>query len=248
MELGLAEKVIIVTGAGRGLGRAMALGFAKAESFIVVNDIEGAMAERTTAEVLQHTKKSIAIQADVSSYDDVGRLVDEVIGIFGRVDILINNAAIFSVNRFTDTKPQEWTRLIEIDLVGYLNTIHAVLPHMIERRYGKIVNISSAAAKLGGAYNVAYSSAKGGVNSLVKAVAREVGRYGINVNAVCPGMIKNPESDIIKEYEAEVVRGCPLGRLGDPSDVVDLVIFLASDRASYITGQTISVDGGFTMQ
>jgi len=248
MDLGLSEKVVIVTGAGGQLGREMALGFARERSFVVVNDIDGSAAESTASEVLQYTEKSLGLQGDVSSYDNVKALVDEVIRTFGQVDVLVNNAAIFNPKLFMDTDHKEWLPLLQVDLVGYLNTMHAVLPHMTERRYGKIVCISSAAAKLGAANNAIYSAAKGGINSFVKATAREVGRRGININAVCPAIITRPESAFQKENMDKIVRAYPLGRLADPGDIVDPVLFLASDRAGYITGQAISVDGGFSMQ
>ncbi len=249
MDLGLAGKVVIVTGAGRSIGRQIALAFAQERASVVVNDVDASTAEATLSDVLRSTENALAIPADVSSYGDIKKMVEQAEAEFGRVDVLVNNAAAFLKKAFVETDYREWAPVIKVDLVGIMNTVHCVLPGMIERRYGRIVNISSDAGKVGQANNAVYSAAKAGANGFVKAIAREVGRYDITVNAVSPGIVKTPRSqEIPSEREERIVKLYPLRRLGRMDDIAEMVLFLASDRASYITGQTISVSGGFSMQ
>jgi NAD(P)-dependent dehydrogenase (short-subunit alcohol dehydrogenase family) len=270
MDLNLKEKVAIVTGAGRGIGRAIALTFAQEGAFVVVDDIDAEVAKDIAQKIVSLGSRSLAIGADVTKADQVSMIVSRTLDEFGKVDILINNAGIVydmvgpvARNLFVESSTEEWHREIELILYGTLNCIKAVIGNMIKQKSGRIVNISSDAGRTSPGLKgfSLYSAAKGGVIALTKGIAMEVAEYGITVNTVSPGLVRATRAMLAeklketrpKEYEyykyieQNVVGAIPLGRVGVPEDIAKLVVFLSSDAAQWITGQTYSVNGGQTM-
>jgi 2-hydroxycyclohexanecarboxyl-CoA dehydrogenase len=259
MDLGLGGRVAIVTGGASNLGRAITLGFAAEGARVVVADVDDAQAKKVEAGAPSGT--IIARHTDVTDPDSVNSTVQFVIGTLGRVDILVNCAGWTIDRLFTETPRAEWEKEIAIDTWGFINSVRAVLDPMIERRYGRIVSIGSDAGRMGEWREAVYSGTKASVIAMSKAIAREVGKHNITLNVVCPGLIVgSPEtsgvnsmwsSEQVEKFTPEVqekaAKSYPLRRLGTAEDVVPAVLLLASDRASYITGQTLSVSGGYTM-
>jgi 2-hydroxycyclohexanecarboxyl-CoA dehydrogenase len=258
MDLGLKGRVVIVTGGASNLGRAISLGFAGEGARVLIADVDLEQARRVEAEA---PSRLIARHTDVTDSDSVSSTVEFALASMGSVDVLVNCAG-WTVDRLFIEKPRsEWEREIAIDTWGFINCVRAVLEPMIERGYGRIVSIGSDAGRIGEWREAVYSGTKASVIAMSKSIAREVGKYGITLNVVCPGLVPGtPEtsghesmwaSDQGKLFSAEVLekaaRAYPLRRLGSPEDVVPAVLLLASDRASYITGQTLSVSGGYTM-
>jgi 2-hydroxycyclohexanecarboxyl-CoA dehydrogenase len=261
MDLGLAGQVVLITGAGSGIGQAIALGFAAEGSAVVVNDLTAERCTETVALVRQAGAATMAAPFDVSRLEAAQAGIAQVRSEFGRIDILVNNAAIMLNNvSFVESRPEDCEREIAVGLFGAMHCARTVLNGMIERGYGRIVNIVSDAARVGQEREVAYSSAKGGVIAFTKSLAREVGRHGITVNAVSPAATDTPlrremllrmESKIgaegVAAREEKVRRAYPVRRIGRPEDTAALVTFLASARAGHVTGQIHSVNGGFAM-
>lgn len=244
----LAGKTAIVTGAGRGIGREIALVFAREGCRVVIVDINEEDGERVLNEVKALGGEGLFIKTDVSNYGEVKSMVERVVERYGGVDILVNNAAVWNIKLFKDTNPDDWMREIKINYIGVLNCIHNVLPSMMEGG-GRIINIASDAGRVGEPWLANYSATKGAVISLTMALAKELGRYKITVNCVSPGVTKTPgaEKFIQSIGEERLVKAYPLGRLGLPSDVANVVLFLALDESNYITGQVISVSGGYVV-
>ncbi len=243
------DRVVLVTGAGRGIGRAIAEAFAKEGAKVVVNDINEETAKSTAQELKKLGGDAIGVKADVTDYDDVRRMVDEVKEVFGPVDILVNNAGFWTIKKFTDTTPEDWERDIRICYYGTLNCTHAVLKDMIGKKYGRVINIVSDAGRIGEPYLTVYSGAKAAVIGFSKALAKEVARHNITVNCVAAGVTKTPGVEgFLKSVggEEKLVRAYPRGRLGNPEDIANGVIFFALDQSEYITGQVISISGGYT--
>lgn len=244
----LTDKIVIVTGAGRGIGRGIAEKVGAEGATVVVADVDEAAA-RESAESLGGD--AVAIRVDVTSRESVEALVKEVVSRFGRVDVLVNNAGWDKAVPFVDSDPADWDRVIQINLYGVLNTSKAVLPVMAEQGHGSVVNIASDAGRVGSSGEAVYSAAKGGVIAFTKTVAREMARHQVNANCVCPGPTDTPlfaeiGGDNPKLREA-LTKAIPMRRLAQPADLANLVAFLASEEARYITGQTVSVSGGLTM-
>lgn len=244
----LEGKVAIITGSGRGLGKDMALRFAQEGADIVVNDILAKEMEATVQEVGKLGRKAIAVLADVSKKEDVTRLVDTAIATFSKVDILVNNAGAAHNFPLFDTTEEKWDQVIDVDLKGTFLCIQLLAPHMIKRKYGKIINIASGAG-LGSGLDVAYAAAKAGVVQMTKSCARELGPHGINVNSIAPGAIMTDQSykrtpEQVKQWVALRTKSTALGRVGTLADVSNLALFLASEESSFITGQTIPLNGG----
>jgi 2-hydroxycyclohexanecarboxyl-CoA dehydrogenase len=241
----LEGKKALVTGGASGIGAATCARLAAEGAEVWVGDIDVDGAERVAAEIAGH-----AISLDVTDIDAARAAVAAA----GRLDVLVNNAGTDEFGFFTYTTPEQWQRVIGINLMGVLNCTHAALPAMQEARYGRIVSISSEAGRVGSKGSAAYSAAKGGVIAFTKAIARENGRYGITANAIAPGPIETPllmgakEFGEIGEKVIETMKGATqLGRLGQPDEVAAAVAFLASDDASYVSGETLGVSGGLGM-
>lgn len=240
-------KVIIVTGAGSGIGREIAVSFGREGGSVAVNDISLESAEKVVKEVNEAGGKGLAVKADVSKGEEVREMVKKVLDAFGKVDVLVNNAAWWPVKYFMEQTEEEWDRQIRIIYYGTLYCTRAVLEHMVKQKSGVIINIISDAGRIGEPTLSVYSGAKAAVNMFSKALAKEVGRYGIRVNCVSPSLVETPGAQpfIEKIGKERLVRAYPLGRLGLPKDVASAVLFLASDQAEFITGQTLSVNGGY---
>jgi 2-hydroxycyclohexanecarboxyl-CoA dehydrogenase len=259
MDLGLAGRAVIVTGGASNLGRAITLGFAEEGARVVIADVDDAQARKVEREAPSGT--ITACHTDVTDPESVTAMVAFARRTMGTVDVLVNSAG-WTIDRLFMEKPRaEWEREIAIDMWGFINCTRAVLDVMVEKRYGRVVSIGSDAGRMGEWREAVYSGTKAGVIAMSKAIAREVGKFGITLNVVCPGLIVgSPEtsgagsmwsSEQLDKFTPEVrekaAKNYPLRRLGTADDVVPAVLLLASDRASYITGQTLSVSGGYTM-
>jgi NAD(P)-dependent dehydrogenase (short-subunit alcohol dehydrogenase family) len=245
-------KVAIVTGAGRGMGRAVALLLAREGAKVVVNDISGQTANAVADEARTHGADAMAVAGDVSKPEDVRRVVDATISQFGRIDILVNNAGIARPTSPLETIGEdEWASTVAVNLTGTFNFMKAVLPHMKERRSGKIVNISSIAGRSYSTFAGAhYTASKAGVLGLTRHAAREAAPFNVNINAVAPGTVDTPllHEHATPQRIADVAQArIPMGRVGQPEEEANLVAFLVSEEASFITGATVDVNGGQLM-
>lgn len=246
----LKGKVAVVTGGGRGIGRAIATRLAVAGADLIVADIDGVQAEKTAEEFSKQYQKSISIQLDVTQEKSADALVRIALEEFGKVDILVNNAGIMFRTRILDISLDEWNNTLLVNLTGPFLLTKAVLPLMKQNGYGRIVNISSSAGRsvstLGGAH---YTASKTALLGFTRAVAKEVASFGITVNAVCPGLMDTQmvRDTTTKEELENFVNSFPIQRIGLPEEVGDLVVFLCSERASYITGASIDINGGDLM-
>lgn len=237
----------IVTGASRGIGRAIAIKLAKSGIEVAVNyskDADGA--KKTVSAIKEFGGTACMFKADISSYKETQGLISDVTKAFGRIDILINNAGISKVGLFTDLKSDDIDEIIDVNLKGALNCSHCVLPQMISRKKGCIVNISSIWGNVGASCEVAYSCTKGGINAFTRALAKEMAPSKIRVNAVAPGVIDTTMNNNLTSEEKEDLRlEIPMERFGLPEDIANAVSFLCSKEADYITGQVLTVDGAF---
>lgn len=270
MDLNLKGKIAIVTGAGRGIGRAIALMLASDGAFVVVNDIDLAVAKDVAENIVSLGSRSLAIKADINNTDQVTAMTNQTLDEFGKVDILVNNAGIVydevgpvARKLFEESGPEDWRKDIGLILYGTLNCTKAVIGHMIKQRSGRIVNISSDQGRVNTGLKrfSIYGAAKGAVIAFTRNIAVEVAGYGITVNSVCPGLVRTTRALLaekqretkLKEYEnyknmeRTVVGTVPLGRIGEPDDIAKLVVFLASEAASWITGQCYIINGGAVM-
>lgn len=258
MDLGLRGAGVIVTGGASNIGRSIVHAFAEEGARVVLADIDVRRAEATAREA---TGEVSVQRTDVTDWDSAQAMVAAAVDGLGAVDVLVNCAG-WTIDRLFIEKPrEEWEKEIAIDMWGFINCTRAVLDHMIERKRGRIVSISSDAGRVGEWREAVYSGTKAGVIAMSKAIAREVGRYGITLNVVCPGFVpgkpetSGEESIWVREQGEQftpevldkVAKSYPLRRLGTPDDIAPAVLFLASDKASYITGQTLSVNGGYSM-
>jgi 2-hydroxycyclohexanecarboxyl-CoA dehydrogenase len=242
-------RTALVTGASQGIGRAIAHALADQGHNVVVADIKDEAAQETANAIA-----GTAVHLDVTDSSSVAAAVSEAEATTGPIGILVNNAGWDELRPFLETDETFWDRVIEINFKGALRLCHAVVPGMVEREYGRVVNLGSDAARVGSSLEAVYSGAKGAIVSFSKTLARETARHGVTVNAVCPGPTETP---LLKELMAEgdsgaraleaMRRAVPMRRLAQPEDVAAAVAFLASERAGYITGQTLSVSGGLTM-
>ncbi|MGQ0849304.1 MAG: SDR family NAD(P)-dependent oxidoreductase [Actinomycetota bacterium] len=248
----LVGKVAIITGAARGIGRGIAEKFSSEGATVVVTDVNQAGAMETARAISGGPAgRAVGMGCDVTSRESVTAMAGQVQSEFGRVDVLVNNAGWDKSGSFIDSHPADWDRIIQINLYGVLNTSKVVLPIMVEQGSGRVVNLASDAGRVGSSGEAVYSAAKGGVIAFTKTMAREMARHQVTVNCVCPGptdtaLFAAVTADDPKLRDA-LTRAIPLRRLGQPADLANVVAFLASDEAAYITGQTISVSGGLTM-
>jgi 3-oxoacyl-[acyl-carrier protein] reductase len=242
----LKEKIAIVTGAAQGIGRAIALGFAREGAKVVVGDIDVVKVEAVVKEIATLGTEALAVRVDVSDEGSVANLKEQVLHRFGRVDILVNNAGIYPPSPAVKMSEEEWDRVIDTNLGGNFLCSRAVVPHMRAQKSGRIISISSALAYKGARNGAHYAASKAGIIGFVKALARELAPNGITVNAICPGITDTaqPRGHRSKEEMEDQGKQNPLSRVGQAEDLVGPVIFLASDAASYITGQALIVNGG----
>jgi len=242
----LSNRAAIVTGSGRGIGRAIALKLAEAGASVVVNDIgEASVVEGVVTEIRAMNRPGLAVLADVSLSSDVDRMVETAVATFGKIDILVNNAGITRDQLLLRMSEEDWDRVMDIDLKSVFLCTRAVLRHMVRQRWGRIISIASIVGIIGNAGQTNYASAKAGIIGFTRSIAKEVASRGITANAIAPGFIDTQMTQQLKEEQRqELMRRIPLGYLGTPRDVAEAVAFLASEEARYITGQVLNVDGG----
>lgn len=244
----LKDKKAIVTGAGQGIGRSIALKLAQEGADVAIAESNPDTGTRTAKEVEAQGRKSLFISVDVANQKQVQAMVEQVLKAWKGIDILVNNAGFDRPGHLLKVKEEDWDAVLGVHLKGTLNCIQAVAPHMIEKGYGKIVNLSSVWGKRGAVSEISYSSAKAGIIGLTKSVARELGRYQINVNAILPGLIFTPTiAKIAEKYQNMIIENTPLRRIGQPEEVANVVAFLVSDEASFVTGAMVEVSGGWNM-
>jgi 2-hydroxycyclohexanecarboxyl-CoA dehydrogenase len=264
MELNLKGKSVIVTGGGSNIGRGIALAFAREGAHVTIAEIDAGQGGKVVEEARKAGAASAAVVAtDVTKWESVQAMVREVEGRAGAVDVLVNNVGWTLDRLFVEKERAEWEKEVQINLWGMINCTRAVLDGMIARKGGVIVSLGSDAGRMGEFREAVYGACKAGVIALTKSLAREVGRHGIRLNVVCPGMtMPASEEDFgslsmwaaesnkawgTADMQARIAKAYPLRRIGKPEDVAGAVVFLASDAASFITGQTLSVSGGYTM-
>jgi 2-hydroxycyclohexanecarboxyl-CoA dehydrogenase len=247
------QRAALVTGAARGIGRAIAEALAAQGHSVAVADLPNSDGPDVVDAIESSGGQALFVELDVTNAAQVQAAFTSAAATLGPIDVLVNNAGWDELKPFIQTDEPFWQRVVDINYLGQLRTIHEALPGMIERRWGRIVNIGSDAARVGSSMEAVYSGAKGAVVSFGKTLAREVATNGITVNTVCPGPTRTPalEASFTGEGSEKLLksltRAVPIGRLGEPRDVANAVAFLASDEAEFITGQTLSVSGGLTM-
>ena len=242
-------KVALVTGSGRGIGKTIALKLAENGATLIINDVgDSAPAEQTVTEIKNLNRPAMAVMADVSSSTDVNRMVETAIATYGKVDILVNNAGITRDQLTMKMTDEEWDKVLAIDLKSVFLCTRAVLRPMLKQRSGRIISMSSVVGIIGNAGQANYAAAKAGIIGFTRTIAKEVASRGITVNAVAPGFIDTPMTQVLPaERKQALLANIPLGYLGTPRDIAETVAFLASEEARYITGQVITVDGGISL-
>jgi 2-hydroxycyclohexanecarboxyl-CoA dehydrogenase len=245
--LTLKDRVALVTGGAGGIGSQIVAELSALGAVVGVCDVNHEQAKSVAAA----TERAVALSVDLSDADSVSAMIQTARSELGRVDVLVNNAGWDSIGPFVDSSPQVWDRLIAINLRAPIQLTHAFLPGMLEAGWGRVVFISSDAARVGSTGEAVYAACKSGQIGFAKTIARETARHGVTSNVVCPGPTQTPLLEEIAAGNAKLVdslrRGIPVGRLGEPRDVAGVVAFVCSERAEYLTGQTISVSGGLTM-
>lgn len=242
------DKVVVVTGAASGIGRATAQKFAEEGARVVVADVDAARGEEAAAAIRSQGGRADFMPIDMTDTASIDAFGAAVQAKFGAVDVLVNGAGWGRTAPFWEGTPDFWDKLVALNFVGPMQLTKVLLPAMIERSSGRIVNVSSDAGRVGSLGETVYSGAKGGLIAFTKSLAREVSRYQINVNCVCPGPTDTPLMAAVPEKVQEgLKKAIPFRRLAKPSEIADAIVFFASDRASYVTGQVLSVSGGLTM-
>ena len=246
--MSLKDKVAVVTGAASGIGRATAEALAADGARVVVADIDRENGEKTAAAVRERGGKADFIAVDMTDPASIAAFADTVNAKYGAVDVLVNGAGWGRTHPFWEGTPELWNKLIALNLVGPMTLVKALLPPMLERKSGRIVNIASDAGRVGSLGETVYAGAKGGLIAFTKSLARETARHGINVNCVCPGPTDTPLLRAVPEGHLEAFKkAIPLRRFAEPSEVADAVAFFAGAQSNYVTGQVLSVSGGLTM-
>jgi 3-oxoacyl-[acyl-carrier protein] reductase len=244
----LKGKIAIVTGGSQGIGRQIALNLGQEKASVVICDVKLEEAEQVVQEIRAIGSEAEAAKVDVSNYEQVRSIVDDIIKRKERIDFLINNAGITRDSLLMRMKVEDWQRVIDINLNGAFNFTHSVIRAMMKQKYGRIVNIASVVGLMGNVGQSNYAASKAAIIGFTKSVAREVASRGITVNAVAPGFIETAMTEVLSEKAKEAFKQIiPIGRPGKPEDVANAIKFLLSDDASYITGQVINIDGGMYM-
>lgn len=259
MDLGIKGKVAIVTGGARGIGRGIVEGFAKEGADIVISDIMRDDAQELAEKLAEGGVKALAIRTDVTKKTDVDKVVSVTLSEFGKIDILVNNAGVLTHANLIELEEKDWERIIDVNAKGVYLMSQAVAPHMVGARQGKIVNISSLAGKRGSPGLTHYSASKFAVIGITQTLAQELGEYNINVNAICPGILRTQMWEVLlnaratrrdiprEQFWNELIGTIPLKRPQTPEDIANVVLFLSSEVARNITGETINVNGGLWM-
>ncbi len=244
----MKDRIAIVTGAGQGIGRAIALKLALEGADVVIAERNPETGAQTAREVEESGRRAMSIPLDVADRSHVEAMVDKALERWSRIDILVNNAGFDRPGSLLKMREEDFDAVLGVHLKGTLHCIRAVAPHMIEKQSGKIVNLSSIWGKTGAASEIGYASAKAGIIGLTKSVARELGRYQINVNVVLPGLILTPTiAKMAEKYQNMIIENTPLRRIGRPEEVAGVVAFLCSAEASFMTGAAVEVSGGWNM-
>jgi len=244
----LKDKVAVITGGARGIGKEMALLFAREGARICICDISDESIQTAVKDIESAGTEALGVKVDVTNFSQVEEMAQKALDKFSKIDILINNAGITRDNLLLRMKEEDWDAVLNVNLKGTFNCTKAVSKMMIKQRSGKIINIASVIGITGNAGQANYAASKGGIISFTKSVAKELASRNINVNAIAPGFIKTDmTAKLSQELRDAMLKLIPLARLGEPSDVAKLALFLASDNSSYITGEVIKVDGGMVM-
>ena len=248
----LKEKVAVITGARRGIGKGIAERLSYAGANVVISDIDQEDCEGASSEIAEnHGVQTLAVKCDVSTKDEVDNLITKTIEKFGRIDIMVNNAGIVKLDSLTEFKEEDWNSVLDINLKGAFLCSQAAAKEMMKKNYGKIISIASKAGLVAYPNGSAYCASKAGIVNLTREMAVELAGRRINVNAVAPGLVETPMTKFVtedKEKLKQTLAAIPWNRAGQPSDIANAVHFLASDEADYITGHTLAVDGGGTVQ
>lgn len=250
----LEGKTALVTGGAQGIGRSIVLALADAGANVAIVDINAQAAGSVADEVATRGVGGLAAVADLTKRDQVERAVKQTVDRFGTLDVLVNNAGWDKMELFLESTEETWERIIALNFKAILYTCKAALPHMVERKAGRVVNIASDAGRAGSSGEAVYAGTKGAIIAFSKTLAREMARFGVTVNVVCPGLTETPLLQSIRDSSPRnakiieaVTKAIPLGRVGKPEDIAAAVVFFASPAAEYVTGQTLSVSGGLTM-
>lgn len=247
----MVQRVAFVTGAGRGIGREIARTLASKSMKVIVSDVNRENAEETVSIVQNEGGEAVAVYCDVTNLESVQEAVASSLTHFQTIDVLVNNAGWDKIEPFLKSEPSTWKTIIDINMMGQIHTCKEVLPVMIKNGYGKVINIASDSGRVGSSGEAVYSAAKGGVIAFTKTLAREMARHKLNINCIAPGPADTPlfqEIGLQNEgIAAALEKAIPFRRLAQPSDIANAVAYFASDEAGYVTGQTLSVNGGLTM-